>query len=297
MTPLNSEVVAMLTNQLGALRSLLREAVPHILEAWCRELVQECENMDDDRILDENVKSCCNLHAHLMLVYRNIAIEDLEYDSVTRVVNSCIYLTTRHSWNMGLLTIPETEVYELLTVQRRNLILWARSQPQGVFDEVMEALLRTTSGTGVRDRSMAPNGSSNGSHRVWGMVPGPRSVGRFAVGRLRHSTHTHEDAEADDQPVADIDERADTVGIELDWQAAQLTMRNAHLKALDVKIANRPDVVTVFGQQVMQASTVQSTEHREWYHLIGRNHDIQHWRTEDPRVCIQVYDREYNPGD
>ena len=57
------------------------------------------------------------------------------------------------------------------------------------------------------------------------------------------------------------------------------------------------DVVTVFGQQIMQASTIQSTEHREWFHLIGRNHDIQHWRTEDPRVCIQVFDREYSPGE
>ncbi len=47
----------------------------------------------------------------------------------------------------------------------------------------------------------------------------------------------------------------------------------------------------------MQAATVESTQNREWVRLIGRDHDLQHWRTPDERTEVQILDRDYVPGE
>ena len=31
--------------------------------------------------------------------------------------------------------------------------------------------------------------------------------------------------------------------------------------------------------------------------MVGRDHDIHHWKTPDPRPIVTDFDREYNPGD
>lgn len=87
------------------------------------------------------------------------------------------------------------------------------------------------------------------------------------------------------------------LGVEIDIQTIQLTLKSSHLKALDRAIANDEDVVEVFGKHSMQAATIQSTEHREWVRLIGRDHDLQFWRTPDQRTDVQVLDRDYVPGE
>ena len=47
----------------------------------------------------------------------------------------------------------------------------------------------------------------------------------------------------------------------------------------------------------MQASTQRSTEHREWVTLVGRDCDIQYWKTPEERTPVQDMDREYSPGE
>lgn len=97
-------------------------------------------------------------------------------------------------------------------------------------------------------------------------------------------------------PVQVVSNEAE-LGVEIDIQTIQLTLKSSHLKALDRAIANDEDVVTVFGKHSMQAATIQSTEHREWVRLIGRDHDLQYWRTPDQRTDVQVLDRDYVPGE
>ena len=53
----------------------------------------------------------------------------------------------------------------------------------------------------------------------------------------------------------------------------------------------------VFGKHSMQAATIQSTENRKWVCLISRDHDLQHWRTPDPRTDVQILDQDYVPGE
>lgn len=49
---------------------------------------------------------------------------------------------------MELLQLPETEMFELLAVQRRNLINWLRNCGQLPLNVIMEAIMRVTTGTG-----------------------------------------------------------------------------------------------------------------------------------------------------
>lgn len=49
---------------------------------------------------------------------------------------------------MELLQLPETEMFELLAVQRRKLIHWLRQCGQISLNVIMEAIMRVTTGTG-----------------------------------------------------------------------------------------------------------------------------------------------------
>ncbi len=90
-------------------------------------------------VVDENTKMACSLHAHLLLIYRNVPFEDLSTDIVSTVLSSFVFLTTRHTWNLCLLDFCETEIYELLQVTRRKLLRWTRLCKQTDLNQVMEA--------------------------------------------------------------------------------------------------------------------------------------------------------------
>ena len=46
----------------------------------------------------------------------------------------------------------------------------------------------------------------------------------------------------------------------------------------------------------MQCAIVEETEHRRWFRLVGRHHDVQTW-DKDPRPLDEfTFDREYDPG-
>ena len=56
----------------------------------------------------------------------------------------------------------------------------------------------------------------------------------------------------------------------------------------------------IFGKKKsMQASICESTVNREWVHLIGRDHDIEYWKTPDirPISCPLEMQRDYIPGE
>jgi hypothetical protein len=100
----------------------------------------------------------------------------------------------------------------------------------------------------------------------------------------------------DDSTVQSISDDIE-LGVEIDMQTIQLTLKSSHLKALDKSIAGRPDVLQIFGSNSMQAATIETAENREWVRLIGRDHDLQFWRTPDPRMDVQILDRDYVPGE
>ena len=41
----------------------------------------------------------------------------------------------------------------------------------------------------------------------------------------------------------------------------------------------------------VQASVVEATRNRQWVHLVGRDHDVHYWCTEDERTAVVDFDR------
>ncbi|CAE7676808.1 unnamed protein product, partial [Symbiodinium microadriaticum] len=160
---------------LNKMRYLMRARLHPMVEAWCVELSSDCDQLDtdDDAVIDANTRSACQLHAHMLLLYRNLKPEDMCEEYASIISSSFMFLTTRHTWNMNGLGIPEHEVFEMLSVQRRNLIGWTRSQPQEVLNALMEATIRVTVGTGGRSKGADP--MLLDSNRVWAYLKGERS--------------------------------------------------------------------------------------------------------------------------
>jgi hypothetical protein len=162
------------------LRQLLHGPVHKMLESWCYQAMKACENKQDDKVVDENSRIACTLHAHLLLLYRNMHLDELDENVVSTLLCAFIFLATRHTWNMKLLLIPETELFELLQVVRRKLITWVRTNGQKALNEVMEGAVRVAAGTGIR---LQHEKTESVSHfvRKWAFIEGQRSVGRFTV--------------------------------------------------------------------------------------------------------------------
>ena len=192
--------------------------------------------------MDENTRLACSMHAHLLLIYRNVSARSLNENIASQLLSSYIFLTTRHTFNLRLLPVDEHEVFECLSVQRRVLVTFLHSCTQGTLNRVLESAVRTSTGTGVR--------RAKGGERRWGYVGGPRSVGRFAVvsNRRRDERSTEEE-----NAVVQTVNAMENMGVSIDLNLAQMTLRSSHLKALDTAIASNEDVTEVFGK-ILHAS-------------------------------------------
>ena len=112
---------------------------------------------------------------------------------------------------------------------------------------------------------------------------GDRSVGRWAVGSTRTLVQASDSGASSDeafalmrQPSYDkvVGEVGDTamLGVEIDVQVGQMTLRSKHLSALHSSIANHQDVIEIFGDQTIQASQLERADHRCRYKLVGMKH-------------------------
>jgi hypothetical protein len=154
------------------------------------------------------------------------------------------------------------------------------------LNDVMTDIQAITSDTGSfagPDKAASAETAEN-----WGFISGWANPGRYTVTSLGG-------AGAEIVTVG----AAAGLGAEIDFQLATLTLKNAHVVALSEDVANMPDVKAVFGNESMQATTLQSAEHRVWFRLMGRGHDIQFWQTDDVRKykeipeCFGEHEREY----
>lgn len=195
----------------------VRAKVCPMIEEWCTQLVKETIDKGDDEVVDANARTACQLHAHLLLLHRNIDLEDYDFTVASTITSSFLYLTSRHTWNLNLLGIPEHQVFEMLMVQRRKLLAWVRQQRQNNLTELMEATVRVTVSTGLRrqspDDSLALKPSAT-SKLLWAYIDGERSVGRFTVASARHDN-------ADNEDIPVINPKMET-GIEVDLQVIQI---------------------------------------------------------------------------
>ena len=316
-----------------------------------RQIAQAAAAASSDNVkVSGRVALACNLHAHKLLMFRNVLPDDPEfgkggmeegdtfdYSAVVKSISgSFVFLTTRHTWNqassgkvlpkfgietMGFaasaasrttpqpaLLIPEPELYELLAVQRRRLIEYCLSMSQGPLDLVLQTSLQvSTSSAGVLQRRVVVD-----SQNRWSRIAGTRSRGRFAVASTRSGVTPATKAIAGSPPrpqlkrqnswdraVGEVSESA-FVGVEMDLQIGQMTLRSKHLAALASNIANNPDVMDIFsGKGTIQASQLEDAEFRQRYRLVGLNHELDFWAS-GHKACLPLsgcWERTYDPSE
>lgn len=277
--PLCRDQRAALTACSGALRSgledircVLRSRFVPLLQSWFTRLFIE----QPDQNVDEIAKSACTVQSHILLIYRNVHTFTVDIAGI--VLSSVIFITTRHSWNLNLLPIPETEIFELVQCCRRRLISFLHTCNHADVKTVLEQVVQVTTQTESAD----PN-------RRWFSVAGPRSAGRFAIS----STHI-----SNGNAVEAVEDNSE-LGIEIDLQRLQLTFRNAHLRALEQDVALNEDVQLVFGgAKSIQAALLETAQNRDLFELVSREHTLQHWKTPDERPgLLPLETREYSPGE
>lgn len=83
-------VLSVLEDGVAKLRTILYGPVHRLLEEWVIEAMRESESKNDEKVLDENTRLACTLHAHLLLLYRNTRFENLSED----IVSTLLYVTT-----------------------------------------------------------------------------------------------------------------------------------------------------------------------------------------------------------
>lgn len=57
---------------------------------------------NNEKLINRNSRLSCDLHAHKLMLFRNVRLAELDAPKVKRLIGGFIYLTTRHTWN----TVP-----------------------------------------------------------------------------------------------------------------------------------------------------------------------------------------------
>jgi hypothetical protein len=160
-------------------------------------------------VIDQNARRMCSLHAHLLIMLRNVRPDELTQPFVQTIVCAMVFLSTRHQWNhdqleqngtkggrggggggggeggeggggsygdkpYDLWTVPETEIFETTHVLRRKLVLWLRgTASQAQLDDLLDGVVRVSETEGAL---VAPAGESG---RRWAAISGEVNRGRF----------------------------------------------------------------------------------------------------------------------
>ena len=193
---ISKEVRGQLLEGQKTIRAWLFNDFRKLLVSYLYKLDRQCvRNPKDEELIDRNSRISCDLHAHLLLMYRNLTCEEMTPEYVEAMLGSFVFLTTRHTWNKatretGRMLLPETELYELLQVQRRRLIRWLREKKQGTLDRVMQHVLRESTSGSAGEK--AADSKLISSANRWAKISNVRSIGRFAVSSVRtyHRTNS-----------------------------------------------------------------------------------------------------------
>mgnify|MGYP007078071810 CR=1 FL=1 len=281
------------------LHTVLRGELRSLLISWYNKLSRELDGADEadkNEFLDESTRYMCTVHAHLVLLLRNVTAAEMTEPFATSIVCGMAFLATRHQWNLDLLDdwdgvpsydawrVPETELYEAMQVLRRSLVLWMRdkaTQPQ--LDAVMTAAVRISEGSGGL---IPPAGEIP---QRWGYLAGQSNRGRFTVFATRSRRPPKGVAESVQTLLKEPDE-----AMVVDVQVMQLTLMASHPQALRSAVAEMDDVEEMFGDVAMQACLTDRSAHREVYRLVGRLHSIAYWDIDEKMPLLEMW-RAYYP--
>eukprot|EP00961_Rhodomonas_salina_P206293 2784624-Rhodomonas_salina.1 len=184
--------MAVLAQALEDMGRILRGPYVALLDDYlCRLDENTAQAGHDQAVIHRNSRLACDLNAHKVVLFRNVgagSLAGLDQWSATSLLSSMVFLTTRHTFNKkiranGRILLPETELYEVLAVQRRRLVIYAQTQKQRFLDNMMQTVLQVaTSSTGAATNTAEVVDAAN----RWGKLKGLRCAGRFAVAATRN---------------------------------------------------------------------------------------------------------------
>jgi hypothetical protein len=238
---------------------LLDEA-DQLLQNW-GQILQDDSAKHRSRV-DANSALLCNINAHRLLIYRNLPAKDLTQASVSSILGSFMYLSSRHTWNQFedadgnddeansddeddgsgggehstskfrlSLDICETELFEIIQIKRRALVEWLNDEKRTPkeFSDCLNAVYTIATGTADVSRG-------DGGDFVWGKVRLDDHRGRYGVCREESSSGEVQWLDEGDQKV------------ELNLQTMQIVLRGMILGALEEHIASESVVKRVFSE-------------------------------------------------
>ena len=146
-------------------------SVRAVLRAWLREIDEKTprvgasgpappdvktviyEDETDDNFAKEETNLnaltsvAANIQAHMLWLYRSASVADLTEQAIGDILGAQFFLTTRHTWNNGILQVPETEVFEIIQKLRRAIVAWlGRARGPFVEEDTRASVTRILSG-------------------------------------------------------------------------------------------------------------------------------------------------------
>ncbi|CAJ1390236.1 unnamed protein product [Effrenium voratum] len=233
-----------------------------------------------ESVVDRETHLACQLHAHRVLLLRNLRPEELTLDLVESLLCSFVFLTSRHTWNEDTLGMPEPELFEVIFAKRLELIAWLEEAPYGDACRVLNAVLRTATGI-----EKGPPG--------WAIWPEVANRGRYL---------------ALNEPLPSTDNRLPMAGsfgdsapaAEVNLQSLVFRVEGQQMQALDERAAQDRDVLHIFGSaaKTMQCVSLGDFEHRQDRKVVGTDYVISMWDGENGGLPeIGLCDRVYDPDD
>jgi len=333
-TVVDAGIVAYLREARAELRTLLEGRCQYMLLVWTRECLARADALQEEnkhehqrraeaaavqgepvlgaaarkkfkKVFDESKRESASdfdrlfaivsdLRAHVILCFRNCPPDSWTIEKVRRFSSFFTFLSTRHTWNANLLSFPEPELFEVYQNCRRDIIHFVQNLSLPATNDFMESIT-----------SLVADSEQLAIARGWGVyksistldVPDSRQQGRYGVCEssakcaLLSGTNPHRAVSVIDEsrPMTDM-------GVEINLQLSQLSLKSNHLEALNQPMSSDYDVVTIFGVRSLQVAVVEKAQHRQWYRMIGRQHDLEYWDA-DTRTDVQEWDRDYDPGD
>ena len=151
----------------------------------------------------------CLIHAHLLYLYKNHRINELDFTSVSTILSSQVFLNINHRFTTisyddlysnthpddakdkdapghrpsdppPSIQIPQNEIFDLIQTQRAQVLVFVANNKEEA-NEAFEATVRVATNTGTRTAAYEEEEKKSDASRVrnWQIIPHATNYGRF----------------------------------------------------------------------------------------------------------------------
>ena len=251
---------------------------------------------------DGKFAQACMLHAHLALIYRNVAAEELNPRNVFAILASQIFLFNYYKYDIDLdqkddnmrkknrndvedingdLGVPQVELFDLFQRCRRILFNWLVKNEKD-RNSVMDAIVQMVE---EGQRKHVPK-ESVCTRFNWITIEqaGMNFNGRF-VPDIEHDNEKFllnlSDATKHNFEEWLRETTTLSVNTEINIQLGEFTVRKNITKPCDECMTNDTDFNAAFSSlkinDIIQCADVKNTTNRKWVRLVGLGYDLQYW--------------------